>query len=120
MYFEKRISSTQGTYLATEDKDSFEKMLDKRPLILHSMSIPVNSKTNLHGWFDREIIFKGFLNNNEAVFYLGQCADLFEGEIFYYDITFILSVKCIGKTYVAGTFANVFLKQNEEGKYYWK
>lgn len=106
--YEYRISPAQGNYIATESTD-FELLLDKKSLVLGNTTINVGDSTDLFGWFDSSIRFCGFLEDSEAIFYLGQGnGDLFTDGAFYYDLTLVIDVDRIGKSYKAGTFRDSF------------
>lgn len=119
MEFEKRIDNKAGNYLVTGDK-SFEDMLNKYPLTLNGLTVNVGDETTLYNWFDSPVLFCGFLEDGEAVFYLGQGeSSLFESGAYYYDLTYIIAQNRIGKSYSSGTFRDSFLREKNNIKY-WK
>jgi hypothetical protein len=110
------INTQQGEYIASKTKLEFR----KDDLVLDSGVIKVGEKTTLHGWFTKPIEFLGFHGENGAVFYLGEdSGDLFSGDTYFYDVTYIIASNRIGKSYKAGSFRDVFLRQNKKG-YFWK
>lgn len=110
------INTQQGDFIASKTKLEFR----NEDLVLESGVIKVGEKTNLHGWFTEPIEFLGFYGKNAAVFDLGvDSGDLFSGDTYYYDVTYILLPNRIGKSYKAGSFRDRFLRQNKKG-YFWK
>lgn len=119
MEYETRVDSKQGTYIVTDSLD-FEKQLENRGLTIDGLIVQVGESTDLYGWFTEPLRFCGFLDNNQAIFYLGQGdSDLFNTGAFYYDVTTILALDRIGKSYKLGTFRDMFLRKNNDKKY-WK
>lgn len=119
MNYEKRIHNQAGTYIVTDSKE-FENILTKSSLQVDGLEVNVGEKTTLYDWFNSPVIFCGFLNDKEAVFYLGEGdSTLFEAGAFYYDLTFIITQNRIGKSYSSGTFRDSFLREKNSKKY-WK
>lgn len=119
MAFETLIDSRQGTYIVTDSLD-FEKQLESRALIIDGLIVQVGENTDLYNWFIEPLRFCGFLDGIQAIFYLGQGdSDLFNTGALYYDVTTILALDRIGKSYKLGSFRDVFLRKNNDIKY-WK
>lgn len=119
MEYEIRIDAKQGTYVVAGSTD-FEDILDKRDLVVGGLNIQYGEATDLFGWFEEPLLFCGFHDGNQAIFYLGQGdSDLFQEGAYYYDLTVVLSPNRIGKSYKERTFRDVFLKINN-GVKYWK
>lgn len=117
--YQELIDSTQGCYIATNSAH-FELILDKKPLILESQTINVGEHTTLNDWFFKQTKFVGFLEDR-ALFFLGTSKpNLFEETTYYYDVTYVFAENRIGKSYRAGSFRDVFLKKDKNGKYFWK
>lgn len=117
--YDKKIDSKAGTYIVANSR-GFEDMLIKEPLLVDSLEVNVGEETTLYDWFNSPVMFCGFLNENEAIFYLGEGdSTLFEAGGSYYDLTFIIALDRIGKSYKQGTFRDSFLREKNNKKY-WK
>lgn len=124
MEYELRIDRQQGNYIVASGRD-FEEILIKKPIELITGIINPGEFTDLHGWFKSECQYLGLLQDNKhsqyAIFYLGAGqSDLFNNGGFYYDLSIIIQPDRIGKSYKAGSFRDVYIKQNSKGKYFWK
>lgn len=77
----------------------FENILINKSLNVDGLIVNVGESTDLHGWFRTPVLFCGFLETNEAIFYLGEGdSNLFNKDDFYYDVTYILATNRIGKS----------------------
>ena len=120
MEYEERICREQGNYIVASDR-SFENILDKTSIVLKSGVINPGQFTTLHNWFIKPVEFLGFIENKKAIFYLGAGTnDLINNGGFYYDLTIILQPDRIGKSYKAGSFRDVYLRQSKNGDFFWK
>ena len=117
--YEEGISPICGNFISS--KEDISELFENRNLVVGDLDIKVGEFTDLYGWFSKPCRFCGFLNNNQAIFLLGQdLGSLFDELKIYYDMTFIITPTRIGKSYKAGTFRDSFLKKNKKGEYYFK
>lgn len=120
MEYSEKIDSVQGNYIVTDDKVSFECLLDKSDLHIADSVIKTGEETDFFGWFTVAVRYCGLLDKNKAIFYIGQNhSTLFDPTLHFYDVTFIITKERIGKSYKSGTFRDSFFKQLNN-KMYWK
>lgn len=126
--YKEHVISKGGNFITTENPIEFEKLLLKENLPIKGLEhIKIGDKTDLYGWFTEPIEYKGILaemGNRALIFLLGENEDdLFKPKkTTYYDLTYIIN-KCndrIGKTYMARSFRDAFLKKDKNNNYYWK
>ena len=118
LLFEEEIDSRSGNFICTNKPLEFEQILIKQNLPITGLEhIKPGQSTNLHGWFNSDIMYVGILIINEIsslIFKLGEDeSNLFDNEIkkTYYDQTYIIgkSNNRIGKSYKPGSFRDCFL-----------
>ncbi len=124
MEYEERICPIQGNYIIASD-ESFEDILLKESICLESGTINPGDFTVLNGWFTKPCRYAGILPGDgtlkQAVFFLGKGNNnLFETGGVYYDMTIIIDKNRIGKSYRELSFRDSFLRQRNNGTYYWK